>query len=76
MGAVFILRIKKMKTITIDGKEYELDDLSKDAKAQVDSIVMCDRKLAELQSEAAIVQTARNAYVAALQELLPKENVN
>ena len=65
-----------MKTITIDGKEYELDDLSKDAKAQVDSIVMCDRKLAELQSEAAIVQTARNAYVAALQELLPKENVN
>ena len=76
MGAVFILRIKKMKTITIDGKEYELDDLSKDATAQVDSIVMCDRKLAELQSEAAIVQTARNAYVAALQELLPKENVN
>ena len=65
-----------MKTITIDGKEYELDDLSKDAKAQVDSIVMCDRKLAELQSEAAIVQTARNAYVAALQDLLPKENVN
>ena len=70
------MRIKKMKTITIVGKEYELDDLSKDAKAQVDSIVMCDRKLAELQSEAAIVQTARNAYVAALQELLPKENVN
>jgi hypothetical protein len=65
-----------MPTITIDNKEYELDDLSKDAKAQIDSIVLCDRKLAELQSEAAIVQTARNAYVAALQELLPKDNVN
>jgi len=65
-----------MPIINIDGKEYDLDDLSKEAKAQIDSIVLCDRKLAELQSEAAIIQTARNAYVAALQELLPKENVN
>jgi Family of unknown function (DUF6447) len=65
-----------MTSINIDGKEYELDDLSKDAKAQIDSIVLCDRKLAELQSEAAIVQTARNAYVAALQELLPKDPAN
>ena len=65
-----------MPTITIDGKDFELDDLSKDAKAQIDSIVLCDRKLAELQSEGAIIQTARNAYVAALQELLPKDKVN
>jgi len=65
-----------MPNINIDGKEFELDDLSKDAKAQIDSIVLCDRKLAELQSEAAIVQTARNAYVAALQELLPKDPAN
>ena len=65
-----------MPTITIDNKDYELDDLSKEAKAQIDSIVLCDRKLAELQSEVAIVQTARNAYVSALQELLPKDNVN
>ena len=65
-----------MPTITIDGKDYDLDDLSKDAKAQIDSIVLCDRKLAELQSEAAIIQTARNAYVGALQELLPKDAAN
>jgi len=65
-----------MPKVTIDNKEYELEDLSKDAKSQLDSIVLCDRKLAELQSEAAIIQTARNAYVSALQELLPKDNVN
>ena len=65
-----------MPTITIDGKDFDLDDLSKDAKAQIDSIVLCDRKLAELQSEAAIIQTARNAYVGALQELLPKDAAN
>jgi len=50
--------------------------LSKEAKAQLDSIVMCDRKLTELQSEAAIIQTARNAYSAALNELLPKDPAN
>ena len=66
----------KNTKITIDGKDYELDALSKDAKSQIDSIVLCDRKLAELQSEAAMIQTARNAYVAALQELLPKDSVN
>jgi hypothetical protein len=66
----------KMSQITIDGKEFELEDLSTDAKAQIDSIVLCDRKLADLKSEAAIVQTARNAYVAALQELLPKDPAN
>jgi hypothetical protein len=65
-----------MSNINIDGKEYELDDLSKDAKAQIDSIILCDRRLVELQSEAAIIQTARNAYVAALQELLPKDPAN
>jgi hypothetical protein len=65
-----------MPTITIDNKQYELDDLSKDAKAQLDSIVLCDRRLAELQSEIAIVQTARNAYSSALQELLPKDPAN
>ena len=65
-----------MPKVTIDNKEYELEDSSKDAKAQLDSIVLCDRKLAELQSVAAIIQIARNAYVSALQELLPKDNVN
>jgi hypothetical protein len=65
-----------MQKITIDNKEYEIDDLSKEAKVQLDSIILCDRKLAELQSEAAIIQTARNAYVAVLQELLPKNSAN
>ena len=65
-----------MELISIDGKNFELDALSKEAKAQIDSIVLCDRKLSELQSEAAIIQTARNAYVAALQELLPKDRAN
>jgi hypothetical protein len=58
--------------ITVDGKEYVIDSLSDDAKAQLGALNMTDRKLAELQQEVAIVQTARNAYAQALAAALPK----
>jgi hypothetical protein len=61
-----------MPKITIDEKEYELDDLSQEAKAQLDSMLASDTKIAELQRDLAIVQTARNAYATALKELLPE----
>lgn len=57
--------------ITIDGKNYELDSLSNEAKAQLASIQFVDAELARLQAQAAALQTARNAYAKALQELLP-----
>ena len=57
--------------ITIDNKEYELDSLSNDAKAQLASIQFVDAELARLQAQAAALQTARMAYAKALQELLP-----
>ena len=57
--------------INIDNKEYELDDLSNDAKAQLASIQFVDQELARLQAQAAALQTARMAYSRALQELLP-----
>ena len=62
--------------ITIDGKEYPLDLLSEEAKAQLLSIQMVDRKIAEAQQDLAIMQTARNAYAKALKELLPSENLS
>ncbi len=41
--------------------------MSDEAKARVEAIQVCDRKAAELRQELAIMQTARNAYVAALE---------
>lgn len=63
-----------MATLTIDGREYETEQLSEAAKAQVTNIQLVDQKLAQLQQEQAIMQTARNAYVQALQAELPKES--
>ena len=62
-----------MTTVTIDSKEYEFEALSEDAKHQFNNLQFVDRKLAELNAEAAVYQTARNGYAKALQEALPKD---
>jgi hypothetical protein len=61
-----------MPNITIDGKEYDLESLSDAARNQLTSIQFTDRKIAELQAELAVCQTARNAYAKALSEMLVK----
>lgn len=61
-----------MANLTIGGKEYDIESLSDEAKAQLNNIRVVERKLAELQQEAAILQTARNAYAAALKAQLPE----
>ena len=60
-----------MTTIKIDNKEYELDKLSDEAKAQLISLQFCDQELARLQDQAAAYQTARMAYAKALNDALP-----
>lgn len=55
-----------MATITIDGTEYDTETFSDEAKAQLVSLQVVDRKLADLNTEVAIVQTARAAYARAL----------
>jgi hypothetical protein len=60
-----------MPTINIDGKEYELDQLNTDARAQLQSMQFVDAELARLQAQAAALQTARMAYAKALQAALP-----
>ena len=63
-----------MATLTIDGKEYDTEQLNDAAKAQVTNVQLVDQKIAQLQQELAIMQTARNAYANALQAELPKES--
>lgn len=62
-----------MPTITIDDLQYDLDALSDGAKAQLLSLQAVDRRIASLQEELAIHQTARNAYASALKAMLPGE---
>jgi hypothetical protein len=61
------------KTITIDDKEYFLEDLSDAARAQLVSLQITDQEISRLQRQEKIAQTARNAYAQALNAELPKD---
>ena len=59
-----------MTTITIDEKDYELDTLSEDAKAQLVMLQFVDAELQRVNAQAAVLQTARMAYAKALNDAL------
>jgi Family of unknown function (DUF6447) len=60
-----------MPIITIDNQQYDLDQLSTEAKAQLQSLQFVEQELACLQAKTAAMQTARNAYAKALLAALP-----
>lgn len=60
-----------MTTVTIDNKDYDLDTLSADAKAQLANLQFCDAELQRLSAQTAVLQTARSAYANALKLALP-----
>lgn len=57
-------------TVIIDDVEYSLADLSTDVQAQLVSVQAVDRRIASVNEELAILQTARIAYGNAVKELL------
>jgi hypothetical protein len=60
-----------MATITIDNQAYNTDSLSDEAKNQLISLQFVDAELQRLQAQAAVLQTARQAYATALKASLP-----
>jgi hypothetical protein len=60
-----------MPTLNIDNKEYDLDTLSNDCKAQLASIQFVEQELVRLQAQTAALQTAKVAYFQALKAALP-----
>jgi len=62
-----------MPKITVDGIDYNSEDLSDNGKAQLASLQFLDVQLNKIQGEIAVYQTARNSYVAALKAELEKQ---
>jgi hypothetical protein len=62
-----------MSTVTIDDIAYAEDELSDEAKQELGSMQICDQRIAALQTDLRIAQTARNAYASVLKSLLPKK---
>ena len=59
-------------TLSFDGVEYLIDSLSEEARNQLGNVRATDLEIARLRQQAAIMQTARSAYLQALKAALPK----
>lgn len=64
---------KSQSKVTIDDIEYNVSDLSENAKAQLTNIQFVDAKIQQLNNEWAVADTARIGYTAALKAEL--ENI-
>ena len=59
-----------MPIVKIDEKEYEMDELSEEAKAQLGMLQFVDFELQRVTAQAAVLKTARVSYAKALNEAL------
>jgi len=62
-----------MATVKIEDRDYELDHLSEEAQRQIASIQFVETELQRLNSQTAVLKTARETYIAALKAQLPKD---
>nr|WP_298059758.1 DUF6447 family protein [uncultured Halomonas sp.] len=63
-------------TVTIDGREYNLADLSENARNQLLNLRVTDQEVQRLNQQLAIAQTARTAYANALKKELPEQKTH
>ena len=59
-----------MPKITVDGIEYNTEDLTDNGKAQLASLQFLEAQMNKLKNEIAVYNTAKNSYIAALKEEL------
>ena len=57
-----------MAKITIDGKDYDTDSFSEEAKSQLASLQFCQSEINRLQGLLSIAKTAQSAYSVALKQ--------
>tara|TARA_R100000808_G_C2145391_1_gene153219 strand:- start:1816 stop:2049 length:234 start_codon:yes stop_codon:yes gene_type:complete len=64
---------EKSKVVTIDGKDYPIDNLQNDQKVLIDQITLCQNKINELTAlirQIDIYQIAKKDYVEKLSKSL------
>ncbi len=64
----------EIPTITIDGNEYVIDNLSEDHRNVINHIQVADQEIARVQTMQAILTTGRQAYINQLGDELKKED--
>ena len=60
------------RSFRIDGVEYDVDELSAEGSALVDRLMFVQRQTVELFNEQAVLNKAKNAYIADLKAEIVK----
>ncbi len=63
---------KKEPKLMLDGVEYDVNSLSDNAKGQLRGVQVAEAEIKRLNIQIALAQTARGAYMQALQAELPE----
>tara|TARA_B100000214_G_C23664680_1_gene489043 strand:- start:84 stop:269 length:186 start_codon:yes stop_codon:yes gene_type:complete len=59
-----------MASVTIDDKEYDLDQISDKAKNLLNSVQFAQSEIQRIQSQLALIKTAASVYTSQLKEEL------
>ena len=65
-----------MASVTIDGKDYDLEDLSDKAKEQLGSLQFVQSEVNKLNAQLAVLKTAQAAYSSALKNEIDNQENN
>ena len=68
---------KQSQVVTLDGREYPVDDLKSDQKVLIDQITLCQNKINELSAlvrQIDIYQIAKNDYLQKLAKSLENKD--
>lgn len=61
------------QSVTIDGKNYNLDQLSDTVKSQLANIRFVDQEIERIKNQQAVLQAARQYYAGVLSKELPAD---
>lgn len=59
-----------MATIKIDGKDYNAEQLSVEAKQRLQALQFVDAELARMEAQVAVFKTARGTYLRSLKQAM------
>ena len=66
--------MSETNSIKINDKDYNIEDLSNEAKSYISQIQLIDSEIAPMKAKLAVFQTARDTYSSSLNAELEKLN--
>jgi len=73
-GSAFGKKGNAMAKVTLDGKEYDTEEMTEEARNLIASVQFIEQQLQKKRNEVSIAKTARGAYARALKKELGSQD--